>query len=193
MGGSRCTFLLKNNKYSHYWIYHVQVQGNRLHRLVTVLYCLIIPESRRFKSDSRYISLLCSNRWYSPVFQCLLCVGDQSFWAVVDVLVCSKRFFKTISQINLFDFYWESTVLWCLIEKNNKITYSLWKNSITANKPNQVYPAITWRRQILIIHRKFKYCKPNIHSTLSLSSFTNSSHVIDKNLPGSFSKWYQQL
>ena len=108
-----------------YWICHVQVKGNIQYGLVTLVYWLIITEARQFKSESWSPSQLLADPWYSPVFKCLLCVGDQSFQEVVDVLVCSETLCYKISQINWFKICEISRVLWWLITKHNELTYFL--------------------------------------------------------------------
>ena len=102
----------KWDQQSQYWICHVQVQLNHWHWLVTVVYILKVTEARKIKSESWSPSQQIYNTWYSLIFHCLLCFGNQCFWEVIYVIVRSVMLCNKISQCNLLDI-WKICVEFC--------------------------------------------------------------------------------
>ena len=58
------------------------------------------------------------------------------------------------------------------------------QSTIAANKPQQVYLAITERRHLFITHLYFRYCKPNRRSTLAPSSCSKAYTEYNKPYQG---------
>ena len=121
---------LKWDQGSKYIIIHVQVQSNCSHWLGTVVYCLKLPEARRFKSESRYTSQQLADPWCWYVFQLSLCWGNINWVSALvsldqklmfmDFFSCLKNLCSKISQKNIFDIWEKICDQWRFNIKHDK-------------------------------------------------------------------------